>query len=64
LDGIVGMHTSVHHLAGALGKKSTVLVPENPMWMYAYGDSMPWYADNRYHRQKRSESWADCINRL
>jgi hypothetical protein len=64
LDGIVGMHTSVHHLAGALGKRSTVLVPENPMWMYAYGDSMPWYADNRYHRQKRSESWADCINRL
>jgi hypothetical protein len=64
LDDIIGVHTSIHHLAGALGKSSLVLVPENPMWMYAYGDSMPWYASNRYHRQKRSESWADCINRI
>lgn len=64
LDDIVGIHTTVHHLAGALGKKSTVLVPDRPMWNYATGESIPWYADNKFHRQRKGESWADCIKRL
>lgn len=64
LDGIVGVHTTVHHLAGALGKPSTVLVPEAPTWQYAIGNEMPWYSGNKFHRQRRSESWADCISRL
>lgn len=64
LDHIVGIHTTVHHLAGALGKASTVLVPAKAMWNYASGDRLPWYANNVYHRQRKSESWADCIERL
>lgn len=64
LDDVIGIHTSVHHLAGAMGKKSTVLVPEAASWQYAYGTEMPWYQDNKFHRQRKSESWADCIARL
>ncbi len=64
LDHIVGIHTTVHHLAGALGKSSTVLVPARPMWAYAYGDRLPWYRENVFHRQRTGESWADCVKRL
>ena len=64
LDTIIGVHTTVHHLAGAMGKATTVLVPEAASWQYAHGDAMPWYQSNRYHRQRKSESWADCIGRL
>ena len=64
LDYIVGIHTTVHHLAGALGKTSTVLIPEAPNWQYALGDEIPWYSGNKYHRQRKSEAWADCISRL
>jgi hypothetical protein len=64
LDRIIGPPTAVHHLAGALGKPSTILVPNRTMWNTAYGDKRPWYADHVYHRQKAGESWADCIARL
>lgn len=64
LDYIVAPPTAVHHLAGALGKPSTVLVPSRPMWNVAHGDRRAWYAEQPYHRQKPGESWADCIRRL
>lgn len=64
LDYVVGPPTAVHHLAGALGVPSTILVPSQPMWNVALGDRLPWNAANVYHRQKPGESWADCITRL
>lgn len=64
LDEIVGVHTTVHHLAGALGKASTILVPDKTLWNYALGDSLPWYKSQRLHRQRKSEAWKDCIRRL
>ncbi len=64
MDHIVGIHTTVHHLAGALGKASTVLVPANPLWIYGHGDRLPWYQENLYWRKKANESWTDCIKRL
>lgn len=64
LDEIVGVHTTVHHLAGAMGKPSTILVPEKTLWSYALGDSLPWYKSQVFHRQRKSESWKDCIARM
>lgn len=64
LDQIIGVHTTVHHLAGAMGKASTILVPEKPMWNYATGDALPWYRDQKFHRQRKNEAWIDCIRRL
>jgi ADP-heptose:LPS heptosyltransferase len=64
LDKIVGIHTTIHHLAGALGKSSLVLVPSKPMWNYAHGDYMPWYRDQKYFRQKPNEKWIDCVKRI
>jgi len=61
---IVGVHTTIHHLAGAMGVPSTVLVPHRPMWNYASGDRLPWYAAQVYHRQRANEAWADTVKRL
>ncbi len=64
LNHVVGIHTSVHHLAGAMGVSSTVLVPSKPTWNYATGTRLPWYASQVFHRQREHETWADCIKRL
>lgn len=64
LDCVVGVHTTVHHLAGALGVPGRVLVPSRPMWNYAHGEEMPWYRNMPFHRQKKGETWAECVARL
>lgn len=64
LSHVVGIHTSVHHLAGGLGVSSTILVPNRPMWNYATGDKLPWYRSQVFHRQRQGETWADCVKRL
>jgi hypothetical protein len=63
LDEIIGIHTTVHHLAGALGKPSTVFVPDQPLWMYQQGDRLPWYAEQVFFRQKKDERWIDTMSR-
>lgn len=63
-DIVIGIHTTVHHLAGALGVPSIILVPQKPIWNYAHGDSLPWYKSQRFWRQRKSETWFDCVKRL
>jgi Tfp pilus assembly protein PilF len=64
LDYIIGPPTTIHHIAGALGKPSTILVPSRPMWDCAYGDDWPWYQKQVFFRQRKGESWADCLKRF
>jgi hypothetical protein len=64
LDEMVGIHTTAHHVRGAMGLPSTVLVPYAPLWSYVHGDRMHWYPSNVYHRQRKDERWADCLRRL
>lgn len=61
LDYVVGIHTSVHHLAGAMGVPATILVPDKCSW--AYAGEMPWYS-SAIHRKKAGETWKACIGRL
>lgn len=63
LDDQIGIHTTAHHLAGALGKPSKVFVPQAPMWLYAYGDRIPFYRSQVFFRQKKDERWIDCVRR-
>jgi tetratricopeptide (TPR) repeat protein len=42
LDLVIGPHTSVHHLAGALGVPSLILVPKQSIWIYQQ-PTLPWY---------------------
>lgn len=62
LDLVVGVHTSVHHLAGALGVPGLILVPDQTLWLYA--NEFPWYASASLFRQKHGEAWSQTIKRL
>lgn len=61
LDHVVGVHTAVHHLAGAMGVPQTILVPAKCSWAYAL-DNMPWY-NAPLVRQKNGEEWKQTIER-
>lgn len=61
LDLVIGPHTSVHHLAGALGVPSLILVPKKTIWIYAL-PSLPWYRGATLVRQ--SGAWKETIESL
>lgn len=63
LDMVIGVHTSVHHLAGALGVPGIVLIPSRTIWIWSM-ESMPWYSTATLFKQKDGESWKETIKRL
>ncbi len=62
LDVVVAVDTAVAHLAGALGKRTWLLLnePAAVRWMMNRADS-PWYPTMRIRRRRESQSWADMI---
>lgn len=51
-DIVIGVQTSVFHLAGALGVPCWVFIPEISQWRYGEsGDSIPWYRSMKLYRQ-------------
>jgi tetratricopeptide (TPR) repeat protein len=55
-DLVLGMQTSVHHLAGALGVPSWIILPKTSQWRYGEKyDDLPWYSKTRLFRQ--GSSW-------
>lgn len=62
LDMVIGVHTSVHHLAGGLGVKSIVLVPTKTIWPYA--TNFHWYKTATLFRQNNGENWGQAVRRL
>jgi hypothetical protein len=63
LDMVIGVHTAVHHLAGALGVPALVLVPSKGLWIWAM-DPMPFYHSARIFRQRDGEVWQKTMQRL
>ncbi len=65
LDLVVGVDTSVIHLAGGLGKPVWVLSRFDGCWRWLLGrDDSPWYPTMRLYRQDRPHDWAPAIGRL
>lgn len=65
LDLVIGVHTTAHHLAGALGVPSVILVPARTIWIYCLPDgSMPWYQSASLFKQTEGEGWKSTIKRL
>jgi ADP-heptose:LPS heptosyltransferase len=60
LDLVIGVHTSAHHLAGALGVPQIILVPNKTLWLYAQ-DDFPWYPA---HLVRQSGTWKETIGTL
>jgi Tfp pilus assembly protein PilF len=62
LDHIVTVDTAVAHLAGALGRPATLLLPYRPdfRWLMARADT-PWYPSLKLVRQDRPGDWRTAI---
>lgn len=65
LDRIVTVDTSVAHLAGAIGRPTSILLPFNSdwRWLLERADS-PWYRSVRLYRQPGPNSWPQALARL
>jgi hypothetical protein len=65
LDLLIGVDTSVVHLAGALGKRTWALIPAPADWRWMNGrDDSPWYPTLRLFRQHEQGEWGDVILRV
>jgi len=65
LDIIVSVDTMIGHLAGALGKRTYLLLHTQADWRWFRdrGDS-PWYPTMRLLRQSSAGDWRSVVNRL
>ena len=65
LDLIITVDTSVAHLAGAMGKKTWVLLPFVPDWRWMEeGENTAWYPAMRLYRQPSFRDWDSVFLRL
>ena len=65
LDVVITVDTSVAHLAGALGRRTWILLPYTPdfRWLLDRDDS-PWYPTMRLFRQDESRDYGRVIERV
>lgn len=62
-DLVIGMQTSVFHLAGALGKEAWVMIPKTSQWRYGEsGDRIPWYGSMKLYRQ--ADTWQPTVKQI
>lgn len=62
LDMVVTSDTSVAHLAGAVGTKTSLLLGKVPDWRWLLNESStPWYPQMQLFRQSKFGSWEEPI---
>ena len=65
LDLVIGVDTSVVHVAGALGRPVGTLLPFIPDWRWQMEcDDSPWYPSMRLFRQKTRGDWNGVMERV
>jgi len=65
LDIVVGCDTSVTNLAGAMGKKTLIILPYNADWRWGlFEQKCEWYKSVELFRQKRNNDYNEVINRV
>lgn len=65
MDELVTVDTSVAHLAGALGCRTRVLLPQVPDWRWLLDrNDSPWYPQATLYRQTRRGVWSDPIAQI
>lgn len=62
LERVIAVDTSVAHLAGALGKPVSIMLPYAPDWRWRLGsETTPWYPSARLFRQDIRRDWSAVI---
>lgn len=65
VDLVISVDTSVAHLAGAIGKKTWVLLPFIPDWRWLlFRNDSPWYDSMLLFRQNESRQWASVLQEI
>jgi tetratricopeptide (TPR) repeat protein len=65
MDLIISIDSSLIHLAGALGKKSFLMLPWIPEWRWMLDRSdSPWYQSIKIFRQKSIGDWDSVIREI
>jgi hypothetical protein len=67
MDIIVSVDTSVAHLAAALGKKTSILLPFPSDWRWLFDfnkTDSPWYRNVKLYRQDTQKLWAPVLDHL
>jgi len=65
LDIVVGVDTSVCHLAGAMACPVFLMLAATPDWRWGReGEKTPWYANHYLFRQKELGDWPSVISRV
>ncbi|MEC5387661.1 hypothetical protein VVD49_18150 [Uliginosibacterium sp. H3] len=65
MDIVISVDTSVIHLAGALGKKSFLMLPCRYEWRWGLeGEANAWYDSVRVVRQSCHGDWTDVLHRI
>jgi tetratricopeptide (TPR) repeat protein len=65
LDCIVSVDTSVAHLTAAMGKKTWILLPNDPDWRWFLDrEDSPWYPTAKLYRQPVPGDWFSVLARV
>ncbi len=65
LDLVITIDSAVAHLAGAMGKKTWILLPFYTEWRWFLDtDQSPWYEDVRLFRHTNNKGWEEMIGRV
>lgn len=65
LDLVISIDTALAHLAGALGKRTWVLLPFAPDWRWALeGETCLWYPQTRLFRQTAFGDWSEAVRQV
>jgi hypothetical protein len=65
VDHVISVDTSVAHLAGALARPTSLLLPFSPDWRWMMDrEDTPWYPTMRLCRQESVGDWASSLSKL